>query len=66
MGLQKYTKLWTGHNDIARRNVGCDNRCLDLLASLLLPILGFGREELGGDMRNDTTLGDDDVSCHKL
>jgi hypothetical protein len=66
MVLQEYSKLWTGHNDIARGNIECDSGCLDLLASLLLPALGLGREEFRGDMRNDTTLGDDNVSYHKL
>lgn len=56
MILRNYTKLWAGHNDITRGNVDCNGRCLDLLTSLLLPVLGLGREELGGDVRNDTTL----------
>jgi len=58
---QKYTKLWTRHNDIARGNVGCDDGCLDLLAGFLLPVLGLCREKLGGDVRDDTTLGDNNV-----
>lgn len=62
MILQKYTKLWTGHNDIARGNVDCKSRWLNLLTGLLLPILGLGREELGSDVRDDTTLGDDNIS----
>lgn len=62
---KKYTKLWTRHNDIARRNVECDSGCLDLLAGLLLPAFGLGREEFGGNVRNDTTLGDDNVSYSK-
>ena len=65
MILQNYTKLWAGHNDIARGNVDCNSKWLDLLASLLLPVLGLGREELGGDVGNDTTLRDDNVSYHE-
>lgn len=61
MILQKYTKLWAEHNDIAR-DVDCNTRYLNLLAGLLLPVLGLCREELRGDVRNDTTLGDDNVS----
>ena len=50
------------HDDIARRNVECNEERLDLLACFLLPVLGLGREELRGNMWNYTTLGDDDVS----
>ena len=62
MVLQKYTRLWAGHSDITRGDVDCNSRCLDLLAGFLLPALGLGREELGSDVRNDTTLGDDNIS----
>ena len=56
MVLRKYTKLWTERDNIARRNVECDSRCSDLLTGLFLPVLSLSREELGGDMGNDTTL----------
>ena len=55
-------------NGTRRYSKKCRMQCrrLDLLTSFLLPVLGLGGEEFGSDMRNDTTLGNYNISYHKL